>query len=121
MSLLIRKLMQALLWAFIPIIMAGWCVPASAATITSLFSRGYTVIPEPQQVDLKGGDFEFGSGWRLALGSGVKADDVAVESLKDGLSSRDGVMLESAGRGRAQGKVISLAIQSGSVQIGAAT
>ena len=93
-------------------------VPGKAATASPLFSRGYTVIPAPQQVDLKGGDFEFSSGWRLALGPGVKSDDVAVESLKDGLSSRYGVTLAPAGRGHAQGHVITLAIQPGAVQMG---
>ncbi len=94
---------------------------ARAETPSALFTRGYTVMPAPQQVGLKGGDFEFSSGWRMELGAGVKADDVAVESLKDGLSSRGRVMLETEGRGHAQGKVIALAIQPGSVQIGEAT
>ena len=95
-------------------------LPFCSLASSPLFSRGYTVIPAPQQVDLKGGDFEFSSGWRLELGAGVHADDVAVESLKDGLSSRYGVSLASAGHGHAQGNVISLAIQSGSVEIGEA-
>ncbi len=88
---------------------------------TALFARGYTVIPEPQQVELKGGDFEFGSGWRLNLGSGVKADDVGVESLKEGLASRDGVTLETAKAGHPPGGAITLTIQPGSVAIGHAT
>jgi hexosaminidase len=90
-----------------------------ASKATKLFVRGYNVIPVPQQVELKGGDFEFGGGWRLDLGSGVKADGVAVESLKEGLSSRDGIALEVGKRGR--GKTIELTIRPGSVRIGEAT
>src|SRR5579875_177922 len=88
----------------------------NAATSSRLFGRGYTVIPGPQKVEFRGGNFEFGSGWRLQLGQGVKADDVAVESLKEGLERRDGIVLETRGRGKA----IELAIQPGSVAIGQA-
>jgi hexosaminidase len=66
---------------------------------------------------MKGGDFEIGSGWRLEVGKGVKADDVAVESLKEGLESRDGITLETRGHGMA----ITLEMQPGSVEIGEAT
>ncbi|MGH9328576.1 MAG: beta-N-acetylhexosaminidase [Terriglobia bacterium] len=83
-----------------------------------LSSRGYTVLPQPQQVELKGGDFEFGSGWRLELGPGVKASDVSVESLKEGLSRRYGVRLDTAGR--EHGEVITLTLQPGSVAVGSA-
>ena len=87
----------------------GYCAAGSP-----LSGHGYTVLPEPQKVDLKGGDFEFGAGWRLEVGKGVKPDDVAVESLKDGLKTRDGVTLETRG----QGNAIELVIQPGSVAIG---
>jgi hexosaminidase len=82
-----------------------------------LFARGYTVIPEPQKVEFTGGDFEFDSGWTLKLGSGVKRDDVAVTALEEELQKRDGITLGEHGRG----KVIELAIQPGSVEIGQAT
>ena len=88
---------------------------------TPLFARGYTVIPVPQKVELNGGDFEFGSGWRLDLGPGVKPDDVAIESLRDGLSSRFGVTLEKAGEEHDAGGTITLTIQPGGVPIGLAT
>ncbi|MEJ2007137.1 MAG: hypothetical protein P8Z30_03115, partial [Acidobacteriota bacterium] len=68
---------------------------ANAATVSPLLAHGYTVMPEPQKVELKGGDFEFGSGWRLQLGQGVKLDDIAVTSLEDGLKKRDGITLET--------------------------
>jgi hexosaminidase len=96
-------------------------VPMKAATASPLFARGYTVIPEPQQVELKEGDFEFASGWRLSLGAGVSADDAAVESLKQELSSRDGIMLMTWRAGRMPGHTITLTIQARSVRIGEAT
>jgi hexosaminidase len=89
-----------------------------AATASVLFDRGYNVIPVPQRVELKGGDFQFGGGWRLTLGAGVEANDVAVESLGEELARRYRVTLESAGQPR--GKLIELAIETGSVQIGEA-
>jgi len=89
------------------------------AEVSVLSSRGYTVLPEPQQVELKGGDFEFGPKCRLQLDRGVKASDTAVESLKEGLLGRWGVQLEDQ-RGTPSCK-ISLVVQSGSVAIGAAT
>ncbi|HET9179837.1 MAG TPA: beta-N-acetylhexosaminidase [Terriglobia bacterium] len=90
---------------------------ASAAAPGTLLERGYTVVPAPQKVESKGGDFEIGSGWRLQLGQRVKADDVAVESLKEGLATRHGITLETQGRGPA----INLVVQPGSVAIGEAT
>ena len=44
------------------------------ATVSPLLARGYTVIPEPQKVTLRGSDFEFTPFWQLELGTGVKAD-----------------------------------------------
>src|SRR5512146_3299091 len=90
--------------------------PLKSSAQSTLFARGYNVIPQPQKAELKGGDFEIASGWRLELGKGVKANDVAVESLKEGLETRHGVTLETRGRGKA----IALEIQPGSVAIGEA-
>jgi len=89
----------------------------AVAAGSSLFERGYNVIPVPQKVVFKGGNFEIGSGWRLELGSGVKPGDVAVESLKEGFETRHGITLQTRGRG----KTITLEIQPGSVAIGQAT
>ncbi|HEV2247216.1 MAG TPA: glycoside hydrolase family 20 zincin-like fold domain-containing protein, partial [Terriglobia bacterium] len=86
------------------------------AAQSPLFERGYNVIPLPQKVEVRGGNFEIGSGWRLQLGQGVKADDVAVETLKEGLATRHGITLETRGRGAA----IELIVQPGSVAIGEA-
>src|SRR2546425_3936443 len=44
-----------------------------SATVSPLYSRGYTVIPEPQQVKLAAEDFQFNhDGWHLELGSSVQ-------------------------------------------------
>jgi hexosaminidase len=103
----------------IPLFLLSFSFPlvCPAATSSPLYGRGYTVIPAPQEVEFNGGDFEFGSGWRLQLGQGVKADDMAVESLKNGLAVRYGIILETRGRGKA----VELAIRHGSVEIGEAT
>jgi hexosaminidase len=107
------KILLALAFAIVSVLGVA---SQTAAAETSLFDRGYNVIPVPQQVEFKGSDFEFGSGWRLQLGQGVKAADVAVESLKEGLKTRHGVTLETRGRGNS----IELSIQPGSVEIGQA-
>lgn len=93
---------------------------AAHAAGSPLFARGYTVLPEPQQVDLTGGSFEFGSAWRVELGSGVKARDIAVQSLKDELRSRWHVILGSESQSAIPAKVIQLVVIPNSVQIGKA-
>ena len=57
--------------------------PASAETVSPLFARGYTVLPQPREVTLKDNDFRFGSNWRVLIGSGVRAGSTAVEELKE--------------------------------------
>jgi len=101
---------------FASVIIGGTPLASAAADASLLLERGYNAIPVPQRVEFKGGDFEIGSGWHLQLGQGVKADDVAVESLKEGLATRHGITLETRGRGNA----IELVIQPGSVAIGEA-
>src|SRR5690348_11087756 len=59
-------------------------VSANAAS-SPLFARGYTVIPEPQKVELNGKDFVFGNDWHLALTSGVNNGMAAVEILRNDL------------------------------------
>jgi len=102
----------------IPVLLLG-SSSAQAATTSPLYARGYTVIPEPQRVELKGADFQFDGGWRIGLGLGVEAGDVAVQSLKEEMSSRYGLTLETDHR--QGGKAIQLAVQPGSVEIGEAT
>jgi hexosaminidase len=91
-------------------------VTSRGYAVSSLYAHGYAVLPEPQRVTIAGGEFQFGNGWRLALGSGVSATDVAVESLKNGLAERYGVTLGNGGQ--EPGKLIELAVEPGSVQIG---
>jgi len=88
-----------------------------ALPVSPLYVRGYTVIPEPQRVELKGGDFEFGSGWRIELGSNVIPTDVAAESLKEQLAERHRLTLNGPDASHS----IQIAIQAGSVTIVAAT
>ena len=102
----------------VPVLLLG-SSSAPAATISALYARGYMVIPEPQRVELKGAEFQIDGGWRIDLGLDVKAGDVAVQSLKEEMSSRYGLMLET--NGRQGGKAIQLTVQPGSVEIGEAT
>lgn len=93
---------------------------SNAATASPLYSRGYTVLPEPQKVTLGARDFQFDAGWRLEAGQGVQPNDIAVESLKDGLASRFGITLSNSSGARAGTRTLRLAIAPGSVEIGEA-
>ena len=94
------------------------CSIAEAQTVSPLFARGYTVIPEPQTVSLGEKDFTFDQSWQLTLGKGVGSDDVAVETLREDLASRFHVKL---GKTAGEGGTLSLQIEPGSVKIGKAT
>ena len=94
--------------------------PATAATASPLFARGYTVVPPPQQVTLSGEDFEFTPAWALELAPGVKADDVAVTSVKEDLAERFHLKLREA-KGRGGGPRLKLAIAAKAVEVGEAT
>jgi hexosaminidase len=90
---------------------------ASASAASPLYVRGYSVIPEPQKIELKSGDLQFDGTWHLEAGRDIPADDVAIESLKAQLAERYQVALAIRG----PGKAIELAIRPGSVQVGEAT
>ena len=98
-----------------------WVVSANAAASSPLFARGYTVIPEPQNVELNGKDFVFGNGWRLTLTSGVNNGMAAVETLRNDLASRYGIRLENGSSSNSASKTVQMAIRPGSVKIGQAT
>jgi hexosaminidase len=98
-----------------------WVVSANAAAFSPLFARGYTVIPEPQNVQLNGKDFVFGNGWRLALMSGVNNGMAAVETLRNDLASRYGIGLQNGSSLDSASKTVQMAIRPGSVKIGPAT
>jgi len=75
-----------------------------------LYVRGYALIPEPQQITMKAGDFEFASGWQLQRGQGISENDPAVQSLREQMADRHHIALSAGDRG-----VIELAIRSGAV------
>lgn len=87
------------------------CASLCGLPMSTLYSRGYTVIPEPQRVDLKGPDFEFGDSWHIKIGAGVGAGDVALENLKEQLLQRCNIHLEAG----SPGKAVELVIQPGAV------
>src|SRR3984957_7641862 len=91
------------------------CSSGRAETVSPLFARGYTVIPEPQRVSLGAKDFSFDQTWQIKLDQGVGKDDVAVEALREDLASRFNLRLDKGGSG---GGTLSLRIEPGSVQIG---
>ena len=84
--------------------------------VSSLYTRGYTVIPEPQQVKLGDVDFRIAAGWRVEVGPRVAPSDVAVETLREGFQERYG--LELGGHG--SGPAIRLEIRPDSVPVGGA-
>jgi hexosaminidase len=91
--------------------------PAGLTAASSLYLRGYTLIPEPQKAALRSADFQFDNTWRISFGPSVKANDIAPESLREQLNERYGVNLATRG----EGKSIDLVIQPNSVQVGETT
>jgi hexosaminidase len=90
-------------------------VPVAVAS-SPLFSRGYTVIPAPQKVNLGAKDFQFTRAWRVELGAGIKPDDIAVQSLKRELQERFQITLGGSGSSGA----VRLAVTPNAVEIGSA-
>src|SRR5262245_34924887 len=84
---------------------------ARASGPTPLFARGYTVIPEPQNVELTGSDFAFGSDWQLVLDAGVQSDSVPVDILRDDLASRYGIHLQTPSHSVSSARVVKLSIR----------
>lgn len=77
--------------------------------VTPLRARGYTVLPTPQQVDLAEGDVKLDASWGVAL-QDIRADDIAVATLTQGLREKAGLTLAERG-----GKTIRLAVKAGTV------
>jgi hexosaminidase len=90
-------------------------------TVSTLSARGYAVIPAPQKVILRSGDFVIDNRWRVELGGSLSASDVAVESLLEDLKTRFGLSLDAPGRSRGGTRVIRLVLAPKSVEIGTAT
>lgn len=96
----------------------GWFFSVGMAqTVSPLFARGYTVVPEPQRVSLGIRDFTFGRSWQLKVDKSVAKGDVAVEVLREDLAARFNVRLGESG---GPGGILSLRIAPGSVRIGKA-
>lgn len=91
---------------------AGLCAPV----VSKLFARGYTVLPEPQEVSLGATDHSLTGNWKLKLGDGVHASDSAVQALNEDLEKRDHIQL-SLGSGE---HAVYLVIEAGGVAVGKA-
>src|SRR5437868_576940 len=91
---------------------AIYAAAAHAATVSPLAAAGYSVLPAPQRVTLKGAEFQFAPTWRLQLDEGVKETSVATEALKEGLAARHGIRLAEK-----DGPAITLSIRANSVAI----
>lgn len=102
---------------FVAILVGLFCSVGQAQTVSPLFARGYTVIPEPQSVSLEAHDFSFSSNWQLKVDKNVAKDDVAVDALREDLASRFNVRL---GNSKSTDGTLSLRIQPGSVTVGKA-
>ncbi len=109
MNVFMMRLVAA---ATILIAVASWGL---AETVSPLFARGYTVIPEPQKVSLRSDDFIFGPAWQLQLDKSVRANDVAVETLHEDLATRFHLKLRSNGN---PSGILSLRISPGAIQVG---
>lgn len=90
-----------------------------AETASPLYARGYTVLPVPQRVKLTDRDFRFGPDWRLEIGPEIPQDDVAVQSLREELESRDQVSLAGP-IGRNSAGVLKLAVVANSISVSGA-
>src|SRR2546428_815482 len=97
------------------------CAELRGATVSSLYARGYTVLPAPQKVQLGEHDFRFGQDWRLQLGPGVSRSDIAVESLNGELRSRHHLTLTRSEGSSAPAGTLRLAVIPDSITIGNAT
>src|SRR5438093_6827302 len=103
--------------AKLPLIVAmAWTNAARGAENPALYDRGYSVLPEPQEVVLTKRDVSFGSGWRLEI-TGVRPGDVAVQTLQEDLMARFGIVLA---RGKGGRGVLRLLVAPHSVAIGGA-
>jgi hypothetical protein len=107
--------------------LACWVVVFTCAAIgttvvvaSPLFDRGYNVLPAPQDVSLRLKDVGFTRDWRVTLEASLAPSDVAVASFKEGLADRFHLRLKPAGEDRAATRIVSLAIEPGSIVVGQA-
>ena len=90
--------------------------PGRAQTLSKLAERGFSVIPEPQEVALEAGGVVFGQPFSLQPGAGVDPADPAIESLVGLVQERFRLAPAPSG-----GTVIRLGIRPGSVTPGRST
>ncbi len=86
-----------------------------AQYVSPLFARGYSVIPEPQNVALAPKDISIDQSWCVKIDKSAAADGIAVETLRNDFANRFHVRLKQFGESSG---VILLRIAPGSVQIG---
>src|SRR5579872_3593023 len=91
-------------------------VPSWAETVSPLFARGYTVMPQPQVVKLGTSDFAFGGDWRIEA-SGVPSNDASIEIFKTEAERRFRLKFSEGRRGAA---VVHFAMAPNSVTVGEA-
>lgn len=93
------------------------CPVTHSQTVSPLFARGYTVIPQPQRVSLRPKDFTFDRNSQLRLDKGVRQQDSVLTMLREDLVARFQVRFD----GRAPSKsTLSFRIEPGSVPVGSA-
>ncbi len=88
---------------------------ASAATVSRLYARGYSVMPQPQRVNIGAADFNVGPDWRLET-DGIAAAATEVVILRQELAQRFRIRLSRSGAGGA----LRLVMAPGSVAVGPA-
>jgi hexosaminidase len=110
-----RRIARALVRAVLSV---GFCLllesEAHPGLASSLYARGYAVIPEPQEMRLDPNDFPISGEWRVERGPAVEAQSAAENVLRTGLEERHAFKLADSGRGPA----IRLEIKGGSVPVG---
>jgi len=89
-------------------------VEAQPDLVSSLYARGYAVIPEPQEVKLDPNDFPISGEWRVERRPAVEVQSAAENVLRTGLEERHAFKLVENGSGPA----IRLEIKVGSVAVG---
>ncbi|MCC6365984.1 MAG: beta-N-acetylhexosaminidase [Bryobacterales bacterium] len=91
-------------------------LPAVADTVSPLFARGYTVMPQPQVVKLGTGEFVFSEDWKLEL-DGVSPGDSALEMLREEFAERFHRRLSPSSNAAG---VLRLVIAAGPAKVGTA-
>jgi hexosaminidase len=100
---------------FLAIFLMSFAV-AGAQPATELWSRGYSVIPEPQNVRLSPGDVQIDPHWKIDA-SGLAPQHIALKTLRRDLREFHAIELRGE---NAAAPVVRLAVAPGSVRTGTA-